>query len=311
MVAKLKDPYETLDVPRGVSQDDIRTAYRKLAKLHHPDLNPGNTKEEALFKKIAAANEILSDPIKRGRFDRGEIDAGGQEQPTGSSYRHHAEGQAGRRYSRGGLEASEWNSEDLNDIFGSMFGDGRQRTDSRKRGADERYSLTVDFVDAINGATRRLTLPDGRILDVKIPAGTVSGQELRLRGQAGIGQVKGTSGDAYIAIQVSPHSYFEREGNDIRMVLPVSISEAVLGGSVQVPTPLGSVMMRVPPHSDSGTELRLRGRGVPKHNGQAAGDLYATLRVTIGVSDLPLEEFLTKWKPSTPSNPRKAMEGGP
>ena len=311
MVAKLEDPYETLGVSRGANQDDIRTAYRKLAKLHHPDLNLGNTKEEALFKKIAAANEILSDPIKRGRFDRGEIDAGGQDQPTGPSYRDHAEGQAGRRYSRGGPEASEWNSEDLNDIFGSMFGEKRQRAGSRKRGADERYSLTVDFVDAINGATRRLTLPDGRVLDMKIPAGTFSGQELRLRGQAGIGQVNGTSGDAYIAIQVSPHGYFEREGNDIHLVLPVTISEAVLGGSVQVPTPLGSVMMRVPPHSDSGTELRLRGRGVPKHNGQTAGDLYATLQVTIGTSDLSLEEFLTKWKPSRPSNPRKAMEEKP
>jgi DnaJ-class molecular chaperone len=310
-VAQVEDPYETLGVSRGANQDDIRTAYRKLAKLHHPDLNPGNTKEEALFKKIAAANEILSDPIKRGRFDRGEIDAGGQEQPTGPSYRDHAEGQAGRRYSRGGPEASEWNSEDLNDIFGSMFGDGRQSAGSRKRGVDEHYSLTVDFIDAINGATRRLTLPYGRILDVKIPAGTVSGQELRLRGQAGAGQAKGALGDAFISIQVSPHGYFERDGNDIRMVLPVSISEAVLGGLLQVPTPRGSVMMRVPPHSDSGTELRLRGRGVPKHNGQAAGDLYATLRVMIGVPDLPLEEFLTKWKPSEPPNPRKAMEAMP
>ena len=308
-MAKLEDPYQTLGVSRAATQDDIRSAYRKLAKQHHPDLNPGNTKAEERFKKVSAANELLSDPIKRGRFDRGEIDAGGQEQASGPSYREHAEGESGRRYSRSGPEASEWNTEDLNDIFGSMFGEGRQRGDIRTRGHDEHYSLTADFLDAINGATRRLTLPDGRILDVKIPAGTAAGQVLRLRGQGGAGSGGGPSGDAFIAIQISPHGHFERSGNDIRLVLPVTISEAVLGGPVQVPTPRGPVKMRVPPHSDSGTELRLRGRGVPEHGGQIAGDLYATLRVVVGAPDAALQEFLVNWKPETPPNPRKALEG--
>lgn len=307
-MANLDDPYQTLGLSHSATPDDIRRAYRKLAKQHHPDLNPGNLKAEEAFKKISAANELLSDPDKRARFDRGEIDAGGQERSQRPSYRDYADNAAGRRYSRGGPEASDWSAEDLDGMFGSIFGKGRPRGDGRMRGQDERYSLTTDFLNSINGAVQRLTLPDGRTLDVKIPVGTTAGQVLRLRGQGGAGFGGGEAGDALITVQVNPHSYFERSGNDVRLILPITISEAVLGGPIQVPTPQGPVKMQIPPHSDSGTELRLRGRGVPAHGGQAAGNLYAKLSVVIGTPDAALDEFLTQWKPQVPANPRKSME---
>jgi len=300
----LEDPYQTLGVSRSASQDEIRSAYRKLAKQHHPDLNPGSTKAEERFKTVSAANELLSDPDKRGRFDRGEIDAAGQEQAPKSSYRDYAEGEPGRRYGRAGPQPEGWSAEDLNEMFGKMFnGDHQPGANSRMRGRDERYALTTDFLDAVNGVTQRLTLPDGRVLDVKIPPGTADGQVLRLRGQGG-------AGNTLIEIHVASHRYFSRDGQNIRLELPVSLSEAVLGGPVEVPTPGGLVRMRIPPHSDGGTELRLRGRGVPGHGSRAAGDLYATLRVVLGPSDAALEAFLRDWKPEHPADPRQAMEAG-
>jgi DnaJ-class molecular chaperone len=305
----LDDPYKVLGVSRDASQDDIRAAYRKLAKQHHPDLNPGNAKSEERFKAISVANELLSDPERRAKFDRGEIDAAGQEQAPRPSYREYAEGEPGYHYSRSGPQPGGWNDDDLADIFGQMFRNEGQPGGARpRRGRDEHYQLTVDFLDAVNGATRRLTLPDGRTLDVKIPPGTTDGQVLRLRGQGGKGANGGPDGDALIAVHVAHHSHFERVGQDIRLELPVTLSEAVLGGPIEVPTPGGRVKMRIPPHSDSGTELRLRGRGVPAHGDQAAGDLYATLRVVVGTPDPALEEFLRDWKPEHPADPRRAME---
>lgn len=308
----LEDPYKTLGVSRDASQDDIRRAYHKAAKKHHPDLNPGNAKAEVRFKAASAANTLLSDPDKRGQFDRGEIDAAGTEQARQPSYRDYADGDAGRRYSQSGQPPGGWNAEDLTSIFGSMFnGGGRSGGKARMRGADERYSFATDFLDAVNGATRRLTLPDGRTLDVKIPTGTTDGQVLRLRGQGSAGGKGGVAGDALVEIHVRPHGYFRRDGQNIRLELPVSLSEAVLGASVEVPTPGGPVRMRVPPGSDGGTTLRLRGRGVPTHGSQSAGELYATLRVVLGKPDAALEEFLRAWKPEHPSDPRREMEANP
>jgi DnaJ-class molecular chaperone len=305
----MDDPYKTLGVSRDASQADIRRAYRKLAKKHHPDLNPGNAKAEALFKTVAAANSLLSDPEKRGKFDRGEIDAAGQERPARPSYREHAEGEPGRRYSRTGPQPSGWSAEEFDDIFGSLFNEERRAGgEARMRGRDKLYALATGFLDAVNGATNQLTLPDGRSLNVKIPPGTADGQVLRLRGQGRAGRNGGPSGDALIEIHVIPHRYFQRDGQDIRLELPVTISEAVLGGFIEVPTPNGPVRMRIPPHSDSGTELRLRGRGVPSHNGLAVGALYAKLRVVIGTPDAALEEFLRDWKPEDTVNPRQALE---
>ena len=305
----MEDPYKTLGVSRDASQDDIRRAYRALAKQHHPDLNPGNAKAEELFKTVAAANELLSDPEKRGQFDRGEIDAAGRDQASQPSYRHYAEGEPGRRYGRAGSPPGGWSAEDLDDMFGSIFNEGhRPGGKTRRYGRDELYALTADFLEAVNGTTRRLTLPEGRTLDVKIPPGTADGQVLRLRGQGNKGANGGSDGDALIEIHVTPHRYFARNDQDIRLELPVTLSETVLGGSVEVPTPGGPVRMRIPPHSDSGTELRLRGRGVPAHGGRAAGDMYATLRVVLGTPDAALEEFLRNWTPEHPADPRQAME---
>ena len=308
----MADPYTTLGVPRDASQDAVRDAYRKLAKQHHPDLNPGNTKAEETFKAVSAANSILSDPEKRGKFDRGEIDASGQEQAPRSSYRDHAERASGRRYSRTGSQSGGWSDAEFGDIFNSVFGEGRQRDDDRpSHGQDQRYTLSTSFLDAVNGATRRLTLPDGRTLEIKIPPGTTDGQVLRLRSLGGPGRNGAPAGDALIEVHVATHRHFHRDGQDIRLVLPVTLAEAVLGGDVEAPTPGGPVSMRVPPRADSGTELRLRGRGVPAHDGLAAGDLYAKLNVVLGAPDEALEEFLRNWKPKNPIDPRQDMREQP
>lgn len=308
----LDDPYKTLGVSPDASQEDIRRAYRALAKQHHPDLNPGNAKAEERFKIVAAANELLSDPEKRAKFDRGEIDAAGREPPPRPSYRHYADGEHGRRYGPDGPRPGGWSAEDIGDILGEMFKDDhRPHGDISMRGRDQRYTLTAAFLDAVNGATRRLTLPDGRTLDVTIPPGTTDGQILRLRGQGGEGWNGGGEGDALIEIHVTAHRYFKRDGQDIRLELPVSLSEAVLGGFVEVPTPGGPVRMRVPPRSDGGTALRLRGRGVPAHGDRPAGDLYATLRVALGTPDAALEDFLRAWEPEHPADPRRGMETTP
>ena len=185
-----------------------------------------------------------------------------------------------------------------------------QRLEKPQSASSPDSFIKQEFLDAVNGATRRLTLPDGRTLDVKIPPGTADGQTLRLRGQGGKGSHGAPDGDALIDIHVLPHRFFKRDGRDIRLELPVTLPEAVLGASIEVPTPGGPVRMRIPPHSDSGTELRLRGRGVPAHGGQAAGDLFATLRVVVGAPDAALEGFLRAWKPEHPANPRHAMEAG-
>ncbi|MBE7730012.1 J domain-containing protein [Komagataeibacter sp. FXV3] len=296
-----KDPYEVLGVARTASQDDIRKAYRKLAKKYHPDLNPGDKVAEENFKAVGAANALLSDEQQRARFDRGEIDAAGQEKGYGfgggrGGYRDHAEGAQGFNY--GGGQFSE---DDLGDIFGTMFGQGggagfgggfRRRPQGPQPGADRQYALTVSFLDSVNGGTSRITLPGGAQLDVKIPAGITDGQVMRLRGKGDPGVQGGPAGDALITITVAPDSTYTRDGNDIRMSLPVDLKTAVLGGSITIPTPAGSVKMNVPPHSDSGSVLRLRGRGVKAHGKQEAGNLYVKLVVTIGKVDPALEAFL-------------------
>jgi DnaJ-class molecular chaperone len=302
------DPYTTLGVARDASADDIRSAYRKLAKQHHPDLNPGNKAAEERFKSISAANELLSDPEKRGKFDRGEIDASGQERPEQRSYRSYAEGAQGGRYGHAGPQQEPWQAEDLDDIFGDLFGARQAGGTAPRRGRDAHYTLTIGFLDAVNGAAKRLTLPDGKTLDVKVPVGVEEAQTLRLRGQGGAGRNGGPAGDALIEIHIEDHMFFRRDGQDIRLDLPVTVTEAVLGGPVMVPTPGGRLKMTIPAHSDTGRELRLRGRGVPAHGGQAAGDLYVTLRVVIGPADDALETFLRDWKHDF--DPRSSMEAG-
>lgn len=284
------DPYKTLGVPRDATDKQIRAAYLKLAKTSHPDLHPGDATAEERFKAVSAANDLLGDPERRARFDRGEIDADGHERPPPGPppgqryYRDHAEGPGGAQYSAGfGTDA-----DDLGDILSGLFG-ARGRAGMRREGEDRRHALAVPFLDAVRGATQRLVLPEGGSLDVHIPPGLESGQVLRLRGKGGPGD---PPGDALIEVEVAPHPLFRRDGRDIHLDLPISLAEAVLGGRVTVPTVSGPVTMTVPAGSDSGARLRLRGKGVPASGNQPAGDAYATLRVVLGPADAGLATFL-------------------
>ncbi len=305
----MADPYKTLNVARDASQAAIRRAYLVLAKKHHPDLNPGDKAAEERFKKISAANELLSDKDRRARFDRGEIDETGQEKQAPPSYRDHAERPAGRRYGSRGAQSSGWSSADFSDLFGGAFhasgqGDAQE---AEMRGHDLHAALDIAFLEAVRGATKQVSLPDRPPVNLKIPPGTEEGQVLRLRGQGEKG-LGGPDGDLLIEIHVAQHDFFRREGQDIRLDLPITVQEAVLGALVDIPTPGGLVRMRVPAGSDGGTELRLRGRGVPAHGGHAAGNLHATLRIVIGPPDAALEAFLRGWVPEHPQEPRTAME---
>jgi DnaJ-class molecular chaperone len=301
-----EDPYSLLGVAKDASAADIRKAYRKLAKKHHPDLNPGNKAAAETFKAVSAANELLTDPEKRARYDRGEIDESGAEKAPPRGYRHYADSPAGDRYASG--PAQDFGGENFEDLFSSIFAGRAGGATGPARGRDEHYALTAEFLDAVMGAPKRLTLPDGQTLDVKIPPGTQDGSILRLRGRGAPGRNGGPPGDALIEIHILPHNVYTRDGQDIYLDLPVSISEAVLGAKVTVPTPAGPVAMTIKPHSDTGTKLRLPGRGVPAHGTLPAGALYVTLRLVLGTVDTALEAFLQNWKPAAQTNPRAGME---
>lgn len=300
----MADPYQTLGVSKTATDDEIRNAYRKLAKQYHPDLNPGKPEAEAKFKDVQAAYDILSDAQKRARYDRGEIDETGQERPQERQfYRRYAD-QGGRTKYR---SEPAIDPEDLESIFAQAFGGGGPgfgRTQGFSvRGADARYQLTVDFLDAAAGATKRLTLPDGKTLDVNIPAGLKDGQVLRLKGQGMPGFGDAPPGDALIEVQVAPHPVFRREDNNVIVELPVTLQEAVLGARIEVPTIGGRVTVTVPPGSANGARLRLRGRGI------AGGDQFVELKVVLPTDDEPeLAEFLKTWKPRHPVNPRGGMK---
>jgi DnaJ-class molecular chaperone len=297
------DPYETLGVKKDASQDAIQKAYRRLAKKLHPDLNPGNKQAEEQFKEVSAAYDLLSDPEKRARFDRGEIDAFGAERPRQRYYRDFADAGASSPYAS---NAGFADFAGMDDILSEMF--GRQgRGNVRMRGPDVHYRLALDFLDAINGGKQQLTLPDGSVLDLAIPPGTRDGQVLRLRGKGRPGVGGGPAGDALIEIEVRPHRVFTRKGDDIHVELPISLSEAVLGGKVKVPTPSGEVTMTIPKWSNTGTVLRLKGQGVPRPGG-TRGDEYVTLKVMLpGKPDPELEKFIAQWRPATARNPRETM----
>lgn len=296
-----QDPYEVLGLTRQASADDIKRAYRGLARKYHPDLNPDDTEAEARFKAANAAHGLLSDPEKRARYDRGEIDADEQERgpPPGSgggSWRTHAEGAHGDRYRwQGGGES--FDAGGFEDFFGDYFRHGAAQDQAPGRGRDAQYVLTVRFIDTVRGATNRLTLPDGRTLDVRIPPGIETGQVLRLRGRGNPGRNGGPDGDALVEISVAPDPVYTRNGQDILLDLPVDLREVVLGERVTVPTPHGNVAMKVPDGADTGRVMRLRGKGMPARRSTPAGDLLVTLRVQVGVRDAKLADFLRDWKP--------------
>ena len=264
----MRDPYQILGVARDADQDTIKKAFRKLAKKLHPDLNPGNKKVEQEFKEVNAAYDLLSDPQKRARFDRGEIDASGAERPERSFYRAYAEGGGNAKYRE--AEFGEFSAED---ILSELFGRGRRnRQPPRMRGEDVTYTLAVSFVDAANGAKKRVTLADGKTLDVTIPPGTEHGQTLRLKGQGMPGVGGGPAGDAYVEIQVEPHAFFTRKDSNVHLEVPVTLPEAVLGATLTVPTVDGKVSIKVPPGSNTGTTLRLKGRGIVDRKSGQRGD---------------------------------------
>ncbi|AXC27529.1 DnAJ-like protein [Acetobacter pomorum DM001] len=249
----VRDPYDVLGISKSASQDDVRKAYRKLAKKYHPDLNPDDKKAEEQFKAVNQANDLLSDPEKRARFDRGEIDAAGQERHPGfgggGGFNDFGGGAGGFRYSGGPGGASGFTEEDLSDLFGGMFGGGgRARRSGPRKGAP--------------------------------------------------GVQGGPDGDALITVTVMSDPTYTREGNDLRENLDVDLKTAVLGGAIMVPTPTGTVKMNVPAGSDTGTVLRLRGKGVQAHGARPAGNLYVTLQVKIGKPDADLQEFLKNWNPA-------------
>ncbi|HSH99533.1 MAG TPA: J domain-containing protein [Reyranella sp.] len=315
----MSDPYSVLGVSRTASDEEIRKAFRKLAKKHHPDLNPGDKAAEAKFKELTQANEILSDAEKRRRFDAGEIDATGQEAPPRGFYRDAAGGRSGFKYQRGGGHES---FVDMGDVFSEMFGQrggGGRGFGGARPGFDEdgfdmggmpvTYALTVPFLVGARGGKQRVNLPDGRTLDIDVPEGTADGTTLRLKGQGMPGGKAKPAGDAYVEIRVQPHAFFEPRDNDIHVELPVTVTEAALGGKVQVPTVGGPVMLNVPAGSNTGTSLRLKGRGLLDRKSKQRGDQYVKLKVVLPETpDDKLKAFLETWEQGKEYDPRAAME---
>jgi DnaJ-class molecular chaperone len=298
----MKDPYETLGVARTATSEEIKKAYLRLAKKLHPDLNPGDKSAEEKFKEVSSANDFLSDAEKRTRYDAGEIDAAGAERPRRGYYRDYA-GASNNPYETQSAYADFGDD----DVFAELLRRRGQEA-RRARGADLRYLLEVDFLDAVNGAQKEIVLPHGGALHVTIPAGIEDGQTLRLRGQGAPSPGEGEAGDALIEISVRPHRFFSREGDDIHLDLPVTIAEAILGAEVKAPTPSGKVILKIPKGSNSGTVLRLKGRGVAR--GDRRGDELVKLKVMTPTRPEPeLEAFLAEWKPvSTDDDPRRDME---
>ena len=296
------DPYTVLGVKRDASQADVQKAYRRLAKKLHPDLNPGNKKAEEEFKDVAAAYDLLGDATKRARFDRGELDGTGQERPAQPFYRDYAAG-GGHAYSS---DAGFQDFAGAEDIISEIF--GRQgRSNTPRRGPDVQYQLTLDFLDAINGGQQKLTLPDGSSLDVTIPPGIRSGQVLRLRGKGRPGVNGGPEGDALIEIEVRPHPVFKRRGNDIHVEQPIPLADAVLGGRISVPTPAGPVTMKVPKWSNTGTLLRLKGRGVLRAD-KTRGDEFVALKVMLpDKPDPELERLIAQWQSAHASQQKTSV----
>ena len=300
----MRNPYEVLGVAATASADEIRSAYRKLAKKLHPDLNPGDKGAEEKFKQVAAAHDLVGDADKRKRFDAGEIDASGAERPPQQPfYRSYATSDEAHPYTGSDGYADFADGDDA--LAELLRRSARAR--ANRRGQDLHYSLAISFADSIAGAETRLTLPDGGTLDVKIPPGLVDGQTMRLKGKGAPGAGSGGPGDALVEIEVRPDPRFTREGDDISLELPISLSEAVLGGAVRVPTPTGAVTMNVPKGSNTGTTLRLKGKGAPKRGG-GAGDQLVRLKIVLPrPPDAELEKFVAGWEAGKSFDPRGGM----
>jgi DnaJ-class molecular chaperone len=291
-----QDPYSILGVARGASEKDIKSAYRKLAKELHPDYNKDNPKAAERFNQVTQAYDLLTDKDKRARFDRGEIDGEGNPAGFGGGGFGGGGFGGGRGFNPGGPEAA-----DLGDIFEGLFG-GRnagfgggfgQRSAPPPKGSNRAYRLSVSLPDAALCAGQRITLADGKTVDVKLPKGAEDGMQIRLAGKGDIGP--GGPGDAIITIALAPHPYFRRDGDDIRLDLPISLTEAVAGGKVRVPTADGAVMLTVAPGSSSGRMLRLKGKGFTRKDG-TRGDQLVRLEITLPEGDADLAARLEGWQ---------------
>ena len=297
----MQDPYKLLKVERSASQEDVKRAYRKLAKELHPDINPGNKEVEQRFKETSPADGILSAPNRPNRCEKGKIDASGQETPQrGGFYRNHAGTRRGAKYSP--FDFGEDVSAD--DIFADLFGARSRRV--RRPGANVSYTVPISFLEAAKGAKKRIKLADGKTLDVNIPPGTEDRQTLRLKGQGMPGVGGGPAGDALVEAHIQPHPFFDRKGINVNVELPVTLQEAVLGATVTVPTVHGSVSMKIPPGSNSGTTLRLKGKGIQARDSNEVGDQYVKLKVMLPERpDQELREFIENWSRSHDYDPRR------
>jgi DnaJ-class molecular chaperone len=296
----MRDPYEVLGVTKGTDIKEVKKAYRKLARQLHPDLHPGDTKAENRFKEVSSAHQFLSNADQKARYDRGEIDASGAPRAERTFYRTYAEGRPGSRYSD---PQEVFKDLDGTDIFADLFRGVRHNAAwqaEQMRHADTRHKLEIDLLDAANGAVREIVLPGGKRLKVTIPPGASDGQVLRLRGQAAQGPTQGTgggrAGDVLIELEVRPHPTFSRKGNDIHAELPVTLPEAVLGAKIEVPTVAGNVTLTVPTGANTGTRLRVKGKGAMVPGGRSRGDHYVTFKVMLpDKPDPELVELVEKW----------------
>ena len=312
----MRDPYEVLGVPRGASAAAIKSAYRKLAKKHHPDNNKNDPKSQARFSELNSANEIIGDEDKRKQFDRGEIDAEGKPRfqgfPGGDPRARGGPG--GQTFRSGGAGAGGFGSAGFEDILNSMFGGARG---ARPGGAntfefdtggialdlDLSVAMTVTLEESVNGVEKRVRLPTGKELNVKIPAGVTAGQQIRLKGQ-GETAPGHRPGDLLITVSIAPHAVFKVDGSDLRVDLAITLYEAVLGGKVRVPTLGSAVELSIPKNTSSGRTFRLKGKGLPKAGG-GTGDLFVTARIVLpDGNDAELEALMQKWRDGHPYNPR-------
>ncbi|MCG2667243.1 DnaJ C-terminal domain-containing protein [Bradyrhizobium sp. GCM10023182] len=320
----MRDPYEVLGVPRSATAAAIKSAYRKLAKKHHPDSNKDDPKAAERFSEINSANEIIGDEDKRKQFDRGEIDAEGRPRfqgfPGGGGPRGRAgAGPGGFEYSfRGGAGPGQ-GAGAFEDILNSMFGGGMRGARPGAGGGaqfefdtggigldlDVNVAMSVSLEESVKGGEKRVRLPNGKELNVKIPAGVIEGQQIRLRGQGETAQGH-PPGDLLITISIAAHPFFKIDGSDLRVDLPVTLYEAVLGGKVRVPTLGNAVELSVPKNTSSGRTFRLKGKGLPKSGG--TGDLFVTIRIMLpDGNDAELEALMEKWRDQHPYNPRSGL----
>src|SRR6202163_3372423 len=321
----MRDPYEVLGVPRGASAAVIKSAYRKLAKKHHPDNNKNDPKAAARFSEINSANEIIGDEDKRKQFDRGEIDAEGKPRFQGFPGSGDPRGRAGaggfetHTFRTGGAGPAGFGGGGFEDILNSMFGQAAARGARQGAGGtfefdpgtialdlDLSVSMTVSLEEAVKGVEKRVRLPTGKELNVKIPAGVVAGQQIRLKGQGDTAPGH-RPGDLLITVSIAPHAFFKVDGSDLRVDLPITLYEAVLGGKVRVPTLGNAVELSIPKNTSSGRTFRLKGKGLPKASG-GTGDLFVTTRIMLpDGNDAELETLMQKCRDGHPYNPRSDL----